>query len=50
VVPPVLNAQTRIAVEMCPAGGVLRAIGYEQSDNQELPEPITLPCEVGMAA
>ena len=30
VVPPVLNPYTRIAVEMCPARGILRAVGYEQ--------------------
>ena len=29
VVPPVLNPFTRIAVEMCPAQGILRVIGYE---------------------
>ena len=26
---PVLNPYTRIAVEMCPARGILRAVGYE---------------------
>ena len=31
VAPPVLNPYTRIAVEMCPARGVLRAVGYEQA-------------------
>jgi hypothetical protein len=40
VTPPVLNSQTRLAVEMCPATGVLQAIGYEQIDGQELPEPM----------
>ena len=50
VSPPVLNTQTRIAVEMCPARGVLRALGYEQAKGQELPQPITLPCELTMAA
>jgi hypothetical protein len=49
VTPPVLNAQTRIAVEMCPARGVLRAIGYEQSESQELPRPITQPCDMSVA-
>jgi hypothetical protein len=29
LVPPVLNACTRIAVEMCPARSILRAVGYE---------------------
>jgi hypothetical protein len=49
VTPPVLNSQTRIAVEMCPARGVLRAIGYEQTESQELPQPITLPCDMTLA-
>ena len=44
VSPPVLNFHTRLAVEMCPAAGVLRAIGYEQSEGQELPEPVTQTC------
>lgn len=47
VVPPVLNPQTRLAVELCPALGVLRAVGYEQVEGRELPEPVTLPCELG---
>jgi hypothetical protein len=42
VTPPVLNSQTRLAVEMCPATGVLRAIGYEQAEGHELPQPVTL--------
>jgi hypothetical protein len=50
VSPPVLNSQTRVAVEMSPATGVLRAIGYEQADGQELPEPATLTCELVAAA
>jgi hypothetical protein len=45
VSPPVLNSQTRLAVEMCPASGVLRAVGYEQIEGQELPEPVTF-CEM----
>ena len=49
VTPPVLNPFTRIAVEMCPATGVLRAVGYEPIPGQELPEPVTLPCEVQAA-
>ncbi len=49
VTPPILNTQTRLAVELCPARGVLRAIGYEQVAGQELPEPATLPCELGAA-
>jgi hypothetical protein len=46
VSPPVLNSQTRLAVEMCPATGVLRATGYEQTEGQELPGPVTLTCEM----
>jgi hypothetical protein len=46
VVPPVLNVQTRLAVEMCPAGGVLRAIGYERVDSRDLPLPATRTCEI----
>ena len=46
VSPPVLNSQTRLAVEMCPATGVLRAAGYEQTEGQELPDPVTLTCEM----
>jgi hypothetical protein len=42
VTPPVLNSQTRIAVEMCPASGVLRVMGYEQPEALELPEPVAL--------
>lgn len=49
VAPPVLNSQTRLAVEMCPATGVLRAIGYEQADGQDLPGPVTLNCEIAVA-
>ena len=41
VSPPILNSQTRLAVEMCPATGVLRAIGYEWAEGQELPRPVT---------
>jgi hypothetical protein len=40
VSPPVLNSQTRIAVEMCSAAGVLRATGYEQIEGGEMPEPV----------
>jgi hypothetical protein len=43
VVPPVLNACTRIAVEMCPARSILRAIGYELAAGRNLPDPVTLP-------
>jgi hypothetical protein len=46
VVPPVLNGYTRMAIEMCPAKGVLRAVGYEVPRGTALAEPATLPCEV----
>ena len=46
VAPPVLNPYTRIAVEMCPARGILRAVGYELPAGRELAEPVTLPCEL----
>jgi hypothetical protein len=46
VVPPVLNPFTRIAVEMCPAKGVLRAVGYEVGPQSELPQPATQICEL----
>jgi hypothetical protein len=42
VIPPVLNPCTRIAVEMCPAKGLLRAVGYERSPEGELAEPVTV--------
>ena len=45
VLPPALNSETRLAVEMCPATGVLRAIGYEQAECQELPQPVTQTCD-----
>ena len=48
VVPPVLNPFTRIAVEMCPAKGVLRALGYESSPDADFPEPVTQPCQVSV--
>jgi hypothetical protein len=41
VTPPVLNPMTRLAVEMCPADGTLRAVGYERSPGSELPLPAT---------
>jgi len=49
VSPPVLNSQTRLAVEMSPATGLLRAVGYEQAEGQEMPEPVTLTCELAAA-
>jgi hypothetical protein len=48
--PPVLNPYTRVAAEMCPASGTLRARGYERSPAKELPEPATRTCEVALVA
>jgi hypothetical protein len=45
VKPPMLNPYTRMALEMCPATGVLRVVGYELQGG-ELPTPATLACEV----
>ena len=46
VTPPVLNPYTRIAVEMCAASGVLRAVGYELEHDSPLPQPVTHVCEL----
>ena len=46
VVPPILNPYTRLAVEMCPAKGVLRAVGYEAIPGAELPQAVTLTCDL----
>lgn len=46
VEPPVLNKYTRLAVEMCPARGLLRAVGYEAAGGDEAASPATLPREV----
>lgn len=45
---PVLNPYTRLAVAMCPAEGILRAIGYDRSDAL-LPVPVTQICEITSA-
>jgi hypothetical protein len=54
LVSPVLNAFTRIAVEMCPARGILRAVGYELPPGGELARPatkvITLPGDMAPAS
>jgi hypothetical protein len=42
---PVLNPYTRLAVAMSPAGGILRAVGYDVAGG-DLPEPVTRPCEI----
>ncbi|MCX7313962.1 MAG: hypothetical protein WCG92_12260 [Hyphomicrobiales bacterium] len=45
IAPPVLNPYTRIAVEMCPARGVIRAIGFERRTGEELASPATKAIE-----
>jgi hypothetical protein len=45
---PVLNPYTRLAVAMCPALGLLRAVGYDKTA-ADLPEPVTRMCEVAAA-
>jgi hypothetical protein len=42
---PVLNPYTRLAVAMCPALGILRAVGYDRTA-AALPEPVTAICEI----
>jgi len=49
VAPPVLNPFTRVAVELCPAKGLLRVMGYETPSSQELPRPATQPLELTAA-
>jgi hypothetical protein len=46
VAPPVLNPYTRIAVEMSPARGILRVVGYELHAGEELARPATQPREL----
>jgi hypothetical protein len=46
VAPPILNLYTRLAVEMCPAQGVLRAAGYESTPGAELPTAVTTSCKL----
>jgi hypothetical protein len=48
IVPPVLNPYTRVAVEMCAARGILRAVGYERPADAELAEPATTLREVSL--
>ena len=45
VAPPVLNPYTRIAVEMNPARGIIRAVGYELHAGEEFARPVTQPRE-----
>ena len=49
VTPPVLNQFTRLAVEMCPARGVLRAVGYETLPGCDLAQAVTHPRELTAA-
>jgi hypothetical protein len=46
--PPVLNPYTRLAIAMCPAEGILRAVGYDVT-GAELPKPVTQLSEVERA-
>ena len=43
---PVLNPYTRIAIEMNPARGILRALGYELAGGDEVASPVTERCEL----
>jgi hypothetical protein len=45
IAPPVLNPYTRIAVEMNPAQGMIRVVGYELHAGEELARPVTQVCE-----
>ncbi len=42
VLPPVLNSQTRLAIEMCPKNRVLRVAGFEPIKGQALPEQVAV--------
>jgi hypothetical protein len=44
---PVLNPYTRLATTMCPAAGILRAVGYEVMGG-DLPEPVTQPLTIAL--
>lgn len=46
VAPPVLNPYTRLAVEMCPAAGILRVQGWELTKGAALPQPATRACVI----
>ncbi len=50
IVEPVLNPCTRIGVEMCPAEGLLRVVGYDIVGAGELPEPVTQVCRIEASA
>lgn len=46
IAPPVLNPYTRIAVEMCAARSLIRAVGFELHDGEEFARPVTQVCEL----
>jgi len=46
---PVLNPYTRLAAALCPADGILRAVGYDVTGG-DLPEPVTQVCEIDIPA
>jgi hypothetical protein len=46
VVPPILNPYTRLAVEMCPAKGILHVAGFENAAGAEFPQPVARTCAV----
>lgn len=48
VVAPVLNPYTRLAVEMCPAKGILHAAGFEGASAGELPQPVARTVDEAM--
>ena len=41
IAPPVLNPYTRLAAEMNPARGILRVVGFERPDGEDLAKPAT---------
>lgn len=43
IAPPILNPYTRLAIEMCPATGMMRALGFEREPGEKLPQPVTAP-------
>src|SRR5262249_60201684 len=49
VTPPVLNRYTRVATEMCPATGTLRALGYGLAGGAAGAEAVTQPRELAIA-
>lgn len=46
IVEPVLNACTRIGVEMCPAAGEMRVVGYDMVAWHDLPRQVTQVCRI----